>query len=428
MKIIILLSILFSFNLFAREPFLCQPRNKNLIPLYTQYDKSSYHVFFVRCHPYLPYVFSNQVPYKDGEQSEHMRPVMIDMRTGKQSFIPLPNEPGVYWRAEDLVPSPDGKYLYADLDSYKPEAPVFENSKNYLGIYEIKNGKISEVEKIETTISYPSPAIRNGQRYIMGREGISRGRFGPQLKVLNKNGGKHTLEDGPIICSEHEINIMSENVDMPYVSSDASYFGSNMKNQLHIFKLNWDQAKNVNGRKHIPCDIVTRLPSGSGKVSFSPDNKGLVFHTYINSGQGYDVPEDYTGADSFYMDLETQQMIQLTQSQNNIMSEFPYFCGDNGIVVREQTYDDTYKTRFQVIPMPILSTRVFKNNCELTPEENKESLTHFWKEICHRLGYATDVMDIHVTSDNCKDLIKHWERFKGSSRITRQQIKDACEP
>lgn len=396
-------------------------------PLLQQTDSTnSTHILFVRCHPDGQHVFSNRVPLT-GDSFGSMRPSMIDMKTGKVTDIPIPTDFEGRFSAEDLVPSPDGEFLYADVAA-----------GSHLGVYKMEDGALKQLDIIKVHgeesghYGYPSPAIRRGQRLILSRRvakdenKLYAGR--PYIDKIEQQGNQFKLIPGPEICPSFKLNTMNTMINMPYISGDGEYFGAKKDETLHIFKLRWDLKRRIDGKDIIPCEVVRTLPPGAGKVSFSPDNKKVVFHVNNKDFIGYPNDGYYYNPESYIMDIESGDIQSLSDLDDNRSSEYPYFCGDNGIVIRETLTEKPYTSSFSILPIPSEpKTKVFINDCEVQNAANR-TLISAWQGICEEYDHRNknQALDINVTTENCSELISYWRKHKTGSSITITDIEAAC--
>lgn len=387
---------------------VCEVR-ENPLALYEQKDKNL-HVFFTRCHPTLPLAFTNQsIPPKDGKD-EYLQPIMLDMKTGAITEFKTPEGHS----AEDIVPSPDGKLLYVDLTEDA-------TNKSKLGIYEIQEGKIVERSIIEIKdgahYGYPSPAIRDGKQMIMGRRYSKRDqKTKPHLDIVDEK--TKTLVPGPELCPAFDIETLNYDSDRPYISPDGEFLATAINNAVTILKIRWDKMSP--DKTQIPCEVVTKLPESASKVSFSADNKKIVFHASQKDYLGRDLGEHYD-PQSFMMDLTTGETIQLTKTEKGKVSQFPYFCGEKGIIVREVygSDSDSYNAKFKLLPIP-------ETKSEMCEKEN--SLIKFWEALCLELTPSKfkPSFSVKATKGNCDLLLKEWRKKKKKSKFTEKEIRAAC--
>jgi WD40 repeat protein len=405
-KILLMLPFLFSYSVQADEA-LCKVVEPAKA-IFEQKDKAL-HVYFTRCHPTLPLAFSNQ------SSDENPQPIMINMKTGEKTPFSIPKDHS----AEDMVPSPDGKFLYVDLTD-----KIANKSK--LGIYEIKEGKIVEKKIIEIenggSYGYPSPAIREGKQMILGRRFSTRDRkTKPFLDTVDEKSG--ILKQGIELCSEHGLETLNYDADRPYISPDGEYFANAINNEMHVMKIRWDKV--TPDSTTVPCDVVRKLPESASKVSFSPDNKKIAFHASEKEFLGRGIPDAYD-PQSYLMDLESGETVLLSKPAKDTTSEFPYFCGDQGIIVREafMPKNEKYSATFKLLPVPTMSSE----KCPVTPETH-DDISKFWEKLCFEVypSKLKPIFDIQVTSKNCQELVKKWKKNKSRSQFKESEILAACK-
>jgi hypothetical protein len=411
-KALVVITLFITWNSFGDDQ-LCKIKKAEK-EIYKVSDKNL-HVYFTRCHPTLPLAFSNQ-SLLDDNKMEYLNPAMINMKTGKVTQFKIPKG----YTAEDMVPTPDGKFLLVDLSNSE-----MKNAHN-LGMYSLDNGTIVQKSLINvkdfTDYSYPSPAIRDGKYMILAR------RYSPEdkkrkpfLDIIDEK--NNVLKEGVELCPE--LSLRSDiHLDRPYVSPDGTFFANAINNTMTIMKINW--AKISADNRSVPCEKVAELTQSAGKVSFSPDNKKIVFHAAPKDYLGNNTVEEYF-TQSFMMDLTTGETVPLTEVEKDKRSEFPYFCGNQGIIVRE-AYDNGEQSVFKLLPVPKI-----KSTLNLECEENSDApikLANFWEGVCRALNPSllAPTFDIQVTPKNCDELIEKWRNRKNiSTWFKESELRAACD-
>lgn len=279
------------------------------------------HSYFTRCHPKLPLGFSNEIQ----TNGTTMTPVVINLETAEKKYLEL--SPGE--SAEDLTPTPDGKFLVAQIRG--------KNSLDALGLFKIDdNGRIERVgllksdeEKISQNYFYPSTAIRNNQYLVAvrtmykkeGHKNVSDGIFINKIMIGN---GKFKTESDTQICSN------LEEFDRPYLSQDASFVGGAAKGEMGIYRIDWEKRQ---GRE-VPCTLVRKLPHTAGKVSFSPSNRLVVFHADELNFLGQTNPNKDSLTQTYLLNVQTGQMSKISEDRKGMGSEYPYFCQEGQVLMR----------------------------------------------------------------------------------------------
>lgn len=295
------------------------------------------HSYFVRCHPKLPLGFSNE-NQPDGS-NPIMTPVIINLKTGLNEKLKL--QPGE--SAEDLTPTPDGKFLVTQITG---------NKLNALGLYKIDDaGNLERVgllksqnEKTEQSYFYPSTAIRNNEYLVAVRtmylkEGEKRPLSGIFINKIINDSGTFKTEIDTQVCS----NI--DEFDRPYLSLDASFIGGAAKGEMGIYRVDWQKRQ---GNK-VPCTLVRKLPSTAGKVSFSPSNRYVVFHADELSFLGRTKSQDDSLTQSYLHDIQTGQLTKISEDRKGMASEFPYFCSEEQILMRSVRFGKNNESVFDLV-------------------------------------------------------------------------------
>ncbi len=316
---------------------------------------------------------------------------LLNVKTGQ--FTPFSGD-------TDPVPTPDGKLITVPSSSMR----FFKYNK--------EDGSMKIIfNETDNPHDYQSMGIlkKNGNKTIY--------RMLAEIENPEDEEDYHGIYDYEYIEGENESfkrinkkeicpNFKSDDYRLPMISKDGQ--------MVSLFDPTSGTTKILKIKDNFECEVLKDLGFPTGKVEFSPSNKKIAFHV-PNSYRKYPGDDgDYTGSNSFIMDLDTDKITPISRN-NTGNAYYPSFWNDDETVMYMnqssvdrpefkdfKPEDSPYSIRTVKITDPLqINGKVFTESCDGSTFDNNfysiVALGKLWSQACLKSEFSADENTIKET-------------------------------